>query len=153
MKRSILTVAALVAALSAATPAVAAEARFSATLSGADEVPAVMTAGSGEAEFESDGTSVTFELEWEELNAPAVAGHIHCGVRGANGPVGVNLLPGPGDAEGKVTASFTAPNPGNACGWTDLADVLDAMAAGGAYVNVHSTAHPGGEIRGQVVAD
>ncbi|MGH3489765.1 MAG: CHRD domain-containing protein [Actinopolymorphaceae bacterium] len=129
------------------------ESTFRAELSGADEVPAVATSGSGEAEFESDGTSLKFELEWEELNAPAVAAHIHCGVSGANGPVGVNLLTGPSDAEGKVQGSITAPNPGNACGWTDLADVLDAMASGGAYVNVHSTAHPGGEIRGQVITD
>ena len=35
----------------------------------------------------------------------------------------------------------------------DLADVLGAMATGGAYVNVHSTQHRGGEIRGQVTVD
>jgi hypothetical protein len=32
-------------------------------------------------------------------------------------------------------------------------DVLDAMSASDAYVNVHTTDHPGGEIRGQIAAD
>jgi hypothetical protein len=39
------------------------------------------------------------------------------------------------------------------CGWEDLADMLEAMAAGGTYVNVHTTQFRGGEIRGQVTID
>jgi hypothetical protein len=54
---------------------------------------------------------------------------------------------------GEVQGSFTAPDPGNACGWQDLADVLGAMATGDVHVNVHSTQFPGGEIRGQVTVD
>ena len=57
--------------------------------------------------------------------------------------------------------TITAPDPGNACGWTDLAAVLAAMASGDTYVNVHTNDgvappntgpgdFPGGEIRGQV---
>jgi hypothetical protein len=55
--------------------------------------------------------------------------------------------------EGEVAGTFTALDPGNACGWEDLVDVLGAMATGGAYVNIHTTQHPGGEVRGQVSVD
>ena len=56
------------------------------------------------------------------------------------------------DTEGEVQGAFTTPDQGNACGWEDVADVLNAMAAGDAYVNVHTTQHRGGQIRGQVEA-
>jgi hypothetical protein len=60
-------------------------------------------------------------------------------------------------AEGTITA----PDPGNACGWADLAAVLAAMGSGATYVNVHTDDgveppntgpgdFPGGEIRGQI---
>jgi hypothetical protein len=55
--------------------------------------------------------------------------------------------------EGEVQGTFTGPDSGNTCGWVDLADVLGAMATGNAYVNIHTSAHPGGEIRGQIAID
>lgn len=143
----------LVAVLAPARVALADELKFQAELSGAEEVPPVVTEGDGKAEFESDGTSVGFELEWEDLSTPAVAAHIHCGEPGVNGPVGVTLFVGPMGTEGKVTGTFVGPDPGNGCGWGDLADVLEAMASGDTYANIHTTQRPGGEIRGQVVED
>jgi Cu/Zn superoxide dismutase len=145
-------VIALAAVLTMASAAYADELKFEAELAGAEEVPPVMTEGVGEAKFESDGMSVTFELKWDDLTSAAFAGHIHCAATGMNGPVGVTLFAGAMDTEGEVQGAFTAPDPGNGCGWADLAAVLDAMATGGAYVNVHTTQHPGGEIRGQVAA-
>ena len=56
-------------------------------------------------------------------------------------------------SEEEVQSTFSGPDPGNACGWTSLADVLEAMAAGDTYVNVHTTNFTGGEIRGQVTVD
>ena len=142
---------ALVAALALASVAYAQELKFETELSGAAERPTpVATEGEGEAKFESDGETVAFELKWKELTSPAVAAHIHCGGPEEAGPVGVTLFAGEMDTEGEVTGTFTAPDPGNACGWEDLADVLEAMAAGDTYVNVHSLQHPGGEIRGQI---
>jgi hypothetical protein len=57
--------------------------------------------------------------------------------------------------------TLAAPDPGNGCGWTSLSEVLAAMEAGTAYVNVHTNDgvappttgpgdFPGGEIRGQI---
>ena len=153
MKKPFFIVVIVVAMLATASAAYADDLKFEAELSGAQERPPVVTEGVGEAKFESDGMSVDFELKWDDLTTPAFAAHIHCGARGVNGPVGVTLFAGAGDTEGEVEASFFAPNPGNACGWEDLADVLGAMATGGAYVNVHTSQHPGGEVRGQIAVD
>jgi hypothetical protein len=153
MKRSLAIVAIMSAVLATAGVAYADELKFETKLSGAEEVPPVETEGEGEAKFESDGTSVDFELKWDDLTTPAFAGHIHCGVTGMNGPVGVTLFTGTMGTEGEIQSTFTAPDPGNACGWEVLAHVIGAMATGGAYVNVHTTQHPGGEVRGQVAVD
>lgn len=83
-----------------------------------------------------------------------VAGaHIHCAPAGANGPVVAFLAaPVPGGFDGKVDVGATLTNANiinPACGAT-VAELLDAMAAGDTYVNVHSPAFPGGEVRGQI---
>jgi hypothetical protein len=152
MKRTIL-VFSLVGTLAIAGAANAQELKFEADLSGAAERPTpVVTEGVGAAKFETDGTSVAFELKWDDLSTPAFAAHIHCGGPEAAGPVGVTLFADAMGTEGEVQGAFTAPDAGNACGWDDLDDVLAAMTAGTAYVNVHTTRHRGGEIRGQVAA-
>jgi hypothetical protein len=153
MKKPVVIAAILGAVLSMASTAYAGDLKFKAELSGAEEVPPVVTEGVGEAKFESDGNSVDFELKWDDLTGTAFAGHIHCGVRGMNGPIGVTLFASAMETEGEVQGTFTAPDPGNGCDWEDLADVIGAMATGGAYVNVHTTFRPGGEIRGQVAVD
>src|ERR687892_2075216 len=156
MRRSIAIVTILSAVLATAGVAYADDLKFAAELSGAEENPPVETEGEGEAKFESDGSSVDFELKWDDLSTPAFAAHIHCGARRVNGPVGVTLFaspPAPMDPAGEVSGTFTAPDVGNACGWDDLAEVLAAMTAGTTYVNVHTTQNRGGEIRGQVTTD
>src|SRR5919106_1837029 len=155
MRRFLVVAAVLSAAVSTATVAQAAVLKFSAELTGDQERPnPVETEGEGEAKFETDGSSVDFELKWKDLTTPAFAAHIHCGGPEEAGPVGVTLFAGPPrDTEGEVTGSFTGPDPGNACGWQDLDDVLAAIENGDAYVNVHTTQFRGGEIRGQVTAE
>src|ERR687891_2876809 len=153
MKRTIL-IFSLVGTLAIASTAYAQELKFEADLSGAAERPnPVVTEGVGEAKFETDGTSVAFELKWDDLSTPAVAGHIHCGGPEQSGSVGVTLLASRMGTEGEVHGTFTAPDSGNGCGWDDLADVLGAMTTGTAYVNVHTTQNPRGEIRGQVTSE
>jgi len=154
MKRLILLLTVATVALSMSGAANAKDLKFDAELSGDQERPVpVETEGEGEAKFETDGSAVTFELKWKELTSSAVAAHIHCGGSEEAGPVGVTLFVGEMGTEGEVAGSFTGPDPSNDCGWETLAEVLEAMAEGDAYVNVHSTSFPGGEIRGQVTED
>jgi hypothetical protein len=152
-RRLIVLLAVIVALFALAGVAFASDIEFETELSAAEEVPApqgVTGDEEGEAKFEADGSSVDFELKWNDLTSPAVAAHIHCGEVGVPGPVGVTLFAGAMGTEGEVEGTFTGPDAGNNCGWEDLADVLGAMATGDTYVNVHTTQNGPGEIRGQI---
>jgi hypothetical protein len=106
-------------------------------LRGSDEVPAVATSASGSgtitiAADKSVSGSVT------TMGLSGVAAHIHQGARGQNGPVSVGLVK-TGDNVWSVPAG------------AKLNDAqYDAFKAGGLYVNVHTAANKGGEIRGQL---
>ena len=126
---------------------------FETELDGSQENPPTASEGEGEAEFELEGNSIQFELEWEDLTTSTFAAHIHCGSAGVNGPVGVTLFVGSMGTEGEVEGSFSAPDAGNGCGWASLGAVVAAMTSGNAYVNVHTPMFPGGEIRGQIEED
>lgn len=115
----------------------AAAAEHQLTLNGASEVPAVTTqaAGSGTVTI-GDDRSVRASIRTTGMNATAA--HIHMGAAGANGPV---IVPFKKDGDAWVPANATAR-------LTD--DQYAAYKAGNLYVNVHSAAHPGGEIRAQI---
>jgi CHRD domain len=166
MRKMTVLVAMLVLALLAVAPSAWAGDNFVATLSGDQEVPARDTQAVGVATFKlrEDGAALLFKVNVANIDN-VVAAHIHCGAVGVNGPVGVTLFmgaPAGGAVNGTLAeGTITAPDPGNACGWTDLAAVLAAMASGNTYVNVHTNDgvapadtgpgdFPGGEIRGQV---
>jgi len=126
---------------------------FRAHLSGDEEVPPVDTRAQGQVKFQfnKSGDALSFKLIVANIES-IIAAHIRCAQEGQNGPVGVTLLTG-----GPVTANGTlsegtkpGPDPGNGCGWADLSAVVDAMQSGNAYVNVHTTANPPGEIRDQI---
>lgn len=137
---------------------------FVASLSGGQEVPPVDARGRGQAVFSvSEDRSV---VQYKVLVANVenmTQSHIHCGLAGLNGPVVVFLFgfipegetlngilaQGSFDATDVIPRSDSAACPG---GVADLDDVLAKMEAGDAYVNVHTLAHPGGEIRGQIRA-
>jgi len=137
----------------------AADSHFRAHLSGAQEVPPVETLSRGQAIFRlsRDGNELHFKLIVANLHDVRMA-HIHLAQAGENGPVVAWLYPGgpppveiPGRfsgvlAEGTITAADLV---GPLAGMT-LEDLADAMQAGDTYVNVHTTAYPGGEIRGQI---
>jgi len=157
MLRKILKILVVTSLFVAATPLAASadSSEFEADLDPGQEVqtPAVVSDGEGEAEFTVKRNKVRFELEWEDLTSSVLFAHIHCAAAGANGPVGVTLIHETKRADGKVRGSFSAPDAGNACGWTTLGQVLSAMVTGNAYVNVHTANFPMGEIRGQVEID
>lgn len=127
---------------------------FVAVLSGSEEVPPVDTNARGLAKFQlsADGMELRFKLIVANID-DVVAAHIHCGAVGVNGPVGVTLFAGGPDSSNGILAQdvITAPDAGNACGWMTFGDVIDAIMTGDTYVNVHTLANPGGEIRGQVM--
>ena len=120
---------------------------WQADLAGSNEVPARDTAASGTAGITFDGTNLSFVIRVQNIDDVILA-HIHSGAAGANGPVRVDLFLGPSTsvtdgtlAEGTLTAA-------NVRGVT-FEELLDQMRTGNAYVNVHTTRFPGGEIRGQ----
>jgi predicted small secreted protein len=107
------------------------------TLAGAQEVPPVKTEAKGTAEIKvASDKSVSGSVSTTGLNG--VAAHIHQGASGRNGPVIVPLTK-KGDGNWAVPAG------------AKLTDAqYEAYKAGELYVNVHSAAHKGGEIRAQL---
>jgi hypothetical protein len=139
-----------------------------ADLHGFEEPPAVSSTGSGEfkAKISHDETSFDYELSFEELEGTVTQSHIHLGQRSVNGGISVWLCgtatnPGPagtpscgGPNSGAVTGTITAASvigpSGQGIAAGEFAELLNAMREGVTYANVHSTKHPGGEIRGQI---
>ena len=105
-------------------------------LTGAEEVPPVTSSGSGSGSFRvaEDGT-VTGSVKTEGVQGTMA--HIHQGAKGQNGPVIIPLT--------KNGDTYTAPQ-----GAKLTPAQLQAFKSGGLYVNVHSNAHKGGEVRGQL---
>lgn len=134
------------------------DAEFTADLRGRNEVPPVETRTRGEASFEFDRRGLEFELEIRRADGVfgAAGAHIHCAPEGQNGPVVVFLagqVPGGLNGDVEVEGTLTDANIVNpACGAT-LGELAQAMRDGRTYVNVHSTAHPSGVVRGQIEAD
>jgi len=106
-------------------------------LSGSNEVPPVVTAATGNAWFTVD-RDWTVNGKVTTAGIAATAAHIHEGKQGENGPVIVPLTR-TGENEWSVP-------PGSRL--TDAQ--FKSYRSGYLYVNVHSAAHPGGELRGQL---
>jgi hypothetical protein len=118
-----------------------------ARLLGANEVPSGDPDGHGRAFVRAGGDTVCFEVRWRNLD-PVVAGHIHAGVRGVNGPV---VVPFFGDPAGPPVFP---PEVSGADGCVQGLDRSLVMAIrehpGRYYVNLHTTQFRAGAIRGQL---
>ena len=114
---------------------------LSAKLSGANEVPANASAGTGmlEASLDKDTNVLSWTVTYAGLSGPVKAGHFH-GPAAAGANAGVAL---------GFTGSVESPIKGSA---TLTAAQLADLMAGKWYVNLHTAANPGGELRGQVMA-
>jgi hypothetical protein len=114
---------------------------FKAALAGASEVPPVTSLASGEVtlSLEPESRIVSWVAKFGDLSGPATAAHFHGpAAAGASAPPiitvpsGVLLSP----SIGVATLSPTQ---------------VDDLEAGKIYFNIHTAAHPGGEIRGQLL--
>lgn len=125
----------------------AGEAHF-ADLAGFQENPPVSTSatGSGLAVISADNSTITYRVAYSGLSGTANAAHIHTGAVGANGEVILPLVAGPSPMVGTLTAAdFKASG-----AVTTFAEAVAAIKAGTTYFNIHTTANPGGEVRGQI---
>ena len=135
--KTMLATLALGAAIAFAGPAFAE--KLKATLDGKAEVPPNTSAGKGTADLDYDAATkkLSWKVTYSGLSGPATAAHFHGPAEaGKNGGVAVaipNATASP--AEGSATLTDA-----------QAADLL----AGKYYVNIHTAANPGGEIRGQV---
>ena len=135
--RTMLATIALGAVVAFAGPAFAE--KLKATLSSATEVPANTSAGKGSADIDYDaGTKkLSWKLAYSGLTGPATMAHFHGPAEVGKNAAVVVVIP-------NATSSPTE-------GSTTLTDAQAAdLLAGKYYVNVHTAANPGGEIRGQV---
>lgn len=143
------------AVLLTAAAASAQQVRMTATLSPGEETPALLSGAVGSAEVGVDVTARELSVTVRVFNLPtaSTAGHIHVGPRGVAGPVVLdfpNVAGRTGDFVLTFRLSQTALRPNAALGINTMDDIIQAIVGGNAYVNIHSTTNPGGEIRGQL---
>jgi hypothetical protein len=134
--------------VSAVSAASASATIFTASLNGGSSVPPVNTIGTGDAQvvINAAGTAVTYTVSYVNLSGPVVAAHIHAGAINANGPVSLPFTVGPSPMHGTLTAANFVATPQA----PTFNSIVNLIRTGGAYVNVHTALHPGGEIRGQL---
>ena len=133
--------ASALASLLAISNAFAESTEFKATLAGASEVPPVTSQASGEVtlSLEPESRIVSWVAKFGDLSGPAAAAHFHGpAAAGANAPPIITVPSG----------VLLSPSIGVA---TLSPAQVDDLEAGKIYFNIHTAAHPGGEIRGQLV--
>ena len=135
--KTMLVTVALGAAIAFAGPASAD--KMKATLDGKSQVPPSTSAATGTADIDYDPASkkLSWKLSYSGLSGPATAAHFH----------------GPAEAGKNAGVAVAIPNAASSPveGSATLTDAQAAdLVAGKYYVNIHTAANPGGEIRGQV---
>jgi hypothetical protein len=140
---------------------------FETDLNGFEEVPAVSTDAGGamKAEINRAGDEIRYVLDYRNLEGQVTQAHIHLGQKDVAGgisvwlcgnvattPAGVQPCP-PADPKATVTGTIRAADvvgpAAQALPPGAFDELVRAMRAGVTYANVHSSAVPSGEIRGQ----
>ncbi|MBI1223742.1 MAG: CHRD domain-containing protein [Bacteroidetes bacterium] len=114
---------------------------FATGLTGDQETPAVITDGSGVGyvTYAARDTLARYRFAINGLSGPITASHIHAGVAGSAGGVVVPLTVVSNNLiQGEINLNNVP------------ADFIEKLETEGLYVNVHTAANPGGEIRGQL---
>jgi hypothetical protein len=130
--------------------------KMAAVLSPGEETPALLSGAVGTAEVGVDTANRELSVTLRVFNLPtaSTAGHIHVGPRGVAGPIILDFPNIPGRV-GDFTLTFrlsqAALRQSVANGILTMEDAIQSITGGNAYVNIHSTTNPGGEIRGQLV--
>ncbi len=128
-----------------------AERTFTVALTAGEEVPAPKpTSASGVAQVILYPSEISFHLSAQNIAGITMA-HIHSGAVGVVGPIVVTLFR-PGSATGTVNGSFASGtfDASTLPGGVTVESLKALLLSGNAYVNVHTTANPAGEIRGQI---
>jgi CHRD domain/Secretion system C-terminal sorting domain len=114
------------------------DASFTSNLNGSQQVPAITTQASGLAVFKlsKSNTRMNFLVVTDSLSGPITSAHLHMGAAGTNGSVVFDLMP------------FI--NGNSIVGELDPTAFLSDLNNGNIYLNIHTTANPSGEIRGQL---
>jgi hypothetical protein len=130
---------------------VRADSYFFVSMSGAGEVPPNDVPGYGEALVILNDAldTITVSIYFDDLTGPAIAAHIHIGPADGNGPVVLPFANFPADTDGHYEADLTADDINQDSGYT-FDDLVQALFNGNTYMNIHTDAYPGGEIRGQI---
>jgi hypothetical protein len=144
--------------------------RIEARLKSFQEVPAVSSVASGrfKATLDAASGSIAYELSYSGLEGTVTMSHIHLGQHGVNGGIMVWLCqtatnvdptalspscPQSGTVSGVIQAANVVGPSGQGVAAQEFAEMVAALRAGVAYVNVHSSKFPAGEIRGQLRDD
>jgi CHRD domain-containing protein len=129
--------------------AYAQEQKFTASLSGSQEVPPNTSTAKGWAWFKPMGNTVWYKVNVTGIDKATMA-HIHGAKVGENGdPIAMLQISETTKgalAQGNITSSDLM----GSLARKSISDLVSKMQSGETYVNVHSEANPNGEIRGQV---
>lgn len=112
--------------------------RYTALLTGDQEVPAVATAAVGYGVFNLSKSAYKLQIKAvvSGLSGPITGAHLHAAAAGMNGGVVANLTT---NIVGNVITATVDPSA-----------FVDDLRAGNIYLNIHTVANPNGEIRGQL---
>lgn len=126
---------------------------YNTDLSGDEEVPSVDTNAEGEAKLEvdDDEEEIRFNVEAEDLE-DVVAGHLHQGEEGENGPVVVTLFGEESTSNNEdleVAGTIEENDLEGPLENEDISDLVELLKDGEIYANIHTEENPDGEIRGQ----